>query len=136
MRKHLLSYVFCLLLLLSATVLAQKPSLSGPNEVDGLELPDVVLVKPEKGFTRVQAKTEGTVKWLVISNPEIEYLLDQDGKTIILGSLDSQTQVNIFAVANIKGKTTEFAQTKVVFKKEAVKKQETTAEKLDYKIRW
>jgi hypothetical protein len=116
---------------------AQKPMpINQPNKVDGLELPETILVSTNNDFTRVVAKTNGSVKWLVISDPKIQYLEEKDGKAIILGTLPPETQVTIFAIANINGKLTDFACTKTGAKKEQSKKEENKEEKLNYKIHW
>jgi hypothetical protein len=61
---------------------------------------------------------------------------DPDKKSIILGTIPENTAVYIVAVADVNGKMTDFASTKVVQKKSEIKKQESEPEKLDYKIRW
>jgi len=107
-----------------------------PNKVEGLELPETIVVSTTNDFTRIVAKTNGSVKWLVISDPKIQYLEEKDGKAIILGTLPPDAQVTIFAIANVNGKLTDFACTKTFVKKDTANKQENKVEKLDYKIHW
>lgn len=137
MGKYLTYGLLLFLLISTPDILAQKalPDVNVASKVEGLELPPLVLANSD-GFTTVQAKSKGSVKWLVISNKPIKYMEDSDKNLIILGSLPEDADINIFAVANIDGKLTDFASTKVGKGKNAVSKQETDTEKLDYKIRW
>jgi hypothetical protein len=137
MGKYLTYGLLLFLLISTPDILAQKPlpDVNVASKVEGLELPPVILANSD-GFTTVQAKSKGSVKWLVISNKPVKYMEDAEKNMIILGSVPEDADINIFAVANIDGKLTEFASTKVGKGKNAFSKQETDAEKLDYKIRW
>jgi len=117
--------------------LPKKPlATDSPNKVVGLELPAEVFPKSENGFTKIQAKTEGQVKWLVLSDKTVQYLQDDENKSIILNNVSENNNLHIFAVAVVDGKLTEFASTKIAKGKSAINKQESTPDKLDYKIRW
>ena len=137
MSKSIYTFILCIMLTAVSFAPAQKSlPINQPNKVEGLELPETIIVSTNNDFTRVVAKTKGSVKWLVISDPKIQYLEEKDGTAIILGSLPPETQVTIFAIANVNGKLTDFACTKTTPKKDASNKQENKTEKLDYKIHW
>lgn len=136
-RKLILGLLVCVLCF-SAELKGQKaiPNTNLPTKVNGLELPDVVLVNQNNQFTTVQAKTKGQVKWLVMSEKNIKYIEDSENNKIILGTIPENCAVTIIAVANVDGKTTDFACTKVQNKKSDMPKKEIQDEKLDYRIRW
>lgn len=137
MGKYLLYGILFTTLLFSQDSYAQKPlpNPTVPVKVEGLELPNNVLID-NSGFTTVQAKTKGSVKWLVIANKPIKYMEDTEKNLIVLGTIPEDTDVAIFAVANINGKLTDFVGTKLTKSKNKIHKEESEPEKLDYKIRW
>jgi hypothetical protein len=138
MLKHIILGVLFSVLCINVDIHAQKsaPKPSVAAKVEGLELPEIVLASANDQFVTVEAKTKGTVKWLVICEKPVKYMEDPDKKSIILGTIPENTAVYIVAVADVNGKMTDFASTKVVQKKSEIKKQESEPEKLDYKIRW
>jgi hypothetical protein len=137
MVKYLTAAVLIGFIFVPINSFAQKPIIGNtPSQVKGLELPNEVFSDSNQAFTVVQAKSEGTVKWLVVSDKPVQYIEDPDKKSIILGNLPAGANVNIFAVAVVQGNLTDFAGTKIVEKKSAIHKKETEAEPLNYKIRW
>jgi hypothetical protein len=107
-----------------------------PSKVAGLELPKEVIVNGDSAFTKIQAKTDGEVKWLVLSEKAVQYLEDSENKSIILSKVPENANLHIFAVASVNGKLTDFASTKIVKTKNISNKKESEPEKLDYRIRW
>jgi hypothetical protein len=86
------------------------------NKVDGLELttPQEVLLNSKNLI--IQAKSEGQIKWLVISNKPVKYEEDVTKKQILFKSIDNIENINVFAIANTNGKLSEFANTKITVK--------------------
>jgi hypothetical protein len=138
MLKHIILGVLFCALCINVDIYAQKsaPKPTVAAKVEGLELPEMVLASANDQFVTIEAKTKGNVKWLVICDKKINYMEDSDKKSIILGTIPEDTAVYIVAIADVNGKMTDFVSTKVVQKKNEIKKQESEPEKLDYKIRW
>lgn len=136
MLKYLAYAVLAIFICLPVQILAQKPvTFQAVAKAEGIELPTEVIANVG-GFTMVQAKCAGTVKWLVISDRNINYLEDSSKKAIVLASVPENAKITVFAVGLIDGKITDFISTKVVYGKNKINKQESEPDKLDYKIRW
>jgi len=86
------------------------------NKVDGLELPTHQEVLLNSKNLIIQAKSEGQIKWLVISNKPVKYEEDVTKKQILFKSIDNIENINVFAIANINGKLSDFANTKITVK--------------------
>ena len=86
------------------------------NKVDGLELPIPQEVLLNSKNLIIQAKSEGQIKWLVISNKPVKYEEDVTKKQILFKSIDNIENINVFAIANINGKLSDFANTKITVK--------------------
>jgi len=82
------------------------------NKTDGLELPEPTNVDNTEGFVLVQAKSLGKVKWLVVSSSKVKYVANDDTNSLIV-AVPQTGKVNIFAVALLKDKLTEFVQTTI-----------------------
>jgi hypothetical protein len=94
---------------LSAQLPAQ-PQEQPSNVVPGLELPAPQKVPASEGFVLVEAKTQGTVHWLVLgSGPRVKYL--EAEKQCIVSVPAEPCTVQVFAVALVDGKITPFART-------------------------
>jgi hypothetical protein len=87
---------------------------SKKNNVPGLELSPDVKVAPNVKEVVVSARTEGSLKWLVISNKPCTYKEDVNKKTLTFNNIDDVSTINIFAIANTKDGLTDFANTKII----------------------
>ncbi len=105
---------FLLQFIIAGSLVAQEQK--SLNKVAGLELPEPLQILPNSKNVTVQAKSEGQVKWLVIANKSIKYEEDVTKKTIIFKNFENIDSVNIFAVSNINGKLSDFANTKIIVK--------------------
>jgi len=106
--KNILS--IALLFLLSNFALSQSQKL---NAVPGLELTPDIKVLPNTKQIVVNARTEGNVKWLVISNKPCLYKEDSTKKTLTFNNVENISIINVFAIANTKNGLTDFANTKI-----------------------
>lgn len=106
----MLKYFFAVF---TAIFLAFPLQAAPPNKVDSLELPADQTVAYDEGFITIQAKTDGVVKWLVISNQKIKYVPLDATKSIIISVPPTGGQISVFAVALVGTKLTEFARTTV-----------------------
>ncbi len=93
----------------------QSPVASISNKVEGLELPDPITVDSNEGFLLVQAKTKGQVKWFVICSNKVKYVANDAANSLIV-SVPQSGSINIFAIALVDGKLTEFVRTDVTVK--------------------
>lgn len=93
----------------------QSPVASINNKVEGLELPDPINVDSNEGFLLVQAKTKGQVKWFVICSNKVKYVANDAANSLIV-SVPQSGSINIFAIALVDGKLTDFARTDVTVK--------------------
>lgn len=85
-------------------------------KTEGLEIsPPVVLENPVLDV-KVEAKSSGSVKWLVISDKNIKYDEDQKNKFIIIKNPTTANTINVFAIASVDGKLTNFVNTKITNK--------------------
>lgn len=91
------------------------PTNNKANKVEGLEIPPDMEVNPDEGFVALQANAKGTVKWLVISQAKVKFLTNDTANTIII-SVPQSGQINVFAVALVDNKITDFAKTSIVVK--------------------
>lgn len=106
--KNILS--IALLFLLSNFALSQSQKL---NAVPGLELTPDIKVLPNTKQIVVNARTEGNVKWLVISNKPCLYKEDSTKKTLTFNNVEDISTINVFAIATTKNGLTDFANTKI-----------------------
>lgn len=81
-------------------------------KVDGLELPPDQTVSNDEGFITIQAKTKGTVKWLVVSAVKVRYVSVPENSLIVSVPANGGV-ITVFAVAVVDGKLTEFARTSI-----------------------
>jgi len=93
----------------------QSPVASITNKVEGLELPDPITVDSNEGFLLVQAKTKGQVKWFVICSNKVKYVANEAANSLIV-SVPQSGSINIFAIALVDGKLTDFVRTDVTVK--------------------
>jgi len=123
-----LSYAVILVCLISFSLSAAEPQIfqlpkdapvvptnNKANKVDGLEIPADMEVAADEGFVALQATTKGTVKWLVISQSKVKFLTNDTANTIII-SVPQSGQINVFAVALVENKLTDFAKTTLIVK--------------------
>lgn len=107
-------------------------------KVSGLEITAPLKLDGSQASAKIEAKSQGQVKWLVIADKNIKYEEDIKNKSLIFKDLNSASVVNIFAVANVENKLTDFAYTKITLKNDKTN-QKITAEKpevtifIDYK---
>ena len=85
------------------------------NKVEGLELPVDSEVAPDEGFVSVSALCKGSVKWLVICQNKIKYIINDNNNSIIV-SVPQNGSITIFAVGLVENKMTDFAKTVVTIK--------------------
>ena len=93
----------------------QSPIYSITNKVEGLELPEPITVDSSEGFLVVQAKSKGQVKWFVVGNAKVKYVANDAANNLIV-SVPQSGSVNVFAIALIEGKLTDFARTDITVK--------------------
>lgn len=125
--KNILS--IALLFLLSGFALSQSQKL---NAVPGLEITPDVKVLPGAKDIVINARTEGSVKWLVISNKPCTYKEDISKKCLTFNNVDGISTINIFAIANLKTGLTDFANTKITI--EGAKSPEKPSDKYSVNI--
>lgn len=87
------------------------------NQVIGLEITAPIELEVDTTTVKIQAKSEGMVKWLVLTNKEIKYDEDVKNKTIFFKDLTKIDSIQIFAVSDKNGNLTEFAYTTIKKKK-------------------
>ena len=85
------------------------------NKVEGLELPADSEVAPDEGFVSISALCKGSVKWLVICQNKIKYIVNDNNNSIIV-SVPQTGNITIFAVGLVENKMTEFAKTVITIK--------------------
>ena len=85
------------------------------NKVEGLELPPDAEVVPDEGFVSVSAVCKGSVKWLVICQNKIKYIVNDNNNSIVV-SVPQNGTISIFAVGLVEAKLTDFAKTIVTVK--------------------
>lgn len=93
-------------------VIPQSPIYSITNKVEGLELPEPITVDSSEGFLVVQAKSKGTVKWFVVGNAKVKYVANDVANSLIV-SVPQSGSINVFAIALVEGKLTDFARTDI-----------------------
>ncbi len=130
MLKQIFAGVLTLLMATSALAQNPVPPLptppvpAGVTTVSGLELPPEQTVPYDEGFVSIQAKCKGEVKWLVLSNNKVKFVVVQQTNSIIISipvpSPDVKPDekgitgiVNVFAVGLVDGKMTEFVRTDI-----------------------
>lgn len=86
---------------------------SAGNKVDGLELPANMTVAFDEGFVRLDAKTDGEVKWLVLAGFKVKYIQIPAANAIIVSVPPQGGKISVFGIAVVKGKQTEFARTDI-----------------------
>ena len=91
------------------------PTNNKANKVEGLEIPPDMEVSSDEGFIALQATAKGSVKWLVISQSKVKFLTNDTANTIII-SVPQNGQINVFAVALVESKLTDFAKTTITVK--------------------
>lgn len=91
------------------------PTNNKANKVEGLEIPPDIEVAPDEGFVALQANAKGSVKWLVISQSKVKFLTNDTANTIII-SIPQSGSINVFAVALVENKLTDFAKTTITVK--------------------
>lgn len=125
----MLSQLFISLLLVATPMQSEIT-----NKTEGLEItpPQEVLASTE--MVTVEAKTTGTVKWLVISQEKMKY---QESNSALVLTVPKSGVINVFAISSVDGKMTEFVNTKITVKtKQNIKPEENKKELLNYKMRW
>ena len=85
------------------------------NKVEGLELPLDTEVLSDEGFVSVSAVCKGSVKWLVICQNKIKYIVNDNNNSIVV-SVPQNGTISIFAVGLVEAKLTDFAKTIVTVK--------------------
>jgi hypothetical protein len=97
------------------TVSNPLPTTTLSAKVEGLELPEDIIVENSEGFMLVQAKSKGKVKWLVVSQSKVKYVANEETNSLVVAVPQSGT-VSIFAVSLVDSKLTEFAKTSITVK--------------------
>lgn len=87
-------------------------ALASGNKVEGLELPADQSVANDEGFVTLQAKTKGSVKWLVVAGSKVKYVPVPDN-SIIVSVPPGGGVITVFAVALVEGKLTDFVRTTI-----------------------
>ena len=85
------------------------------NKVEGLELPPDLEVVSDEGFVSVSAVCKGSVKWLVICQNKIKYIVNDNNNSIVV-SVPQNGTISIFAVGLVEAKLKDFAKTIVTVK--------------------
>lgn len=91
------------------------PNSNKANKVEGLELPSDAEVASDEGFVSVYSICKGSVKWLVICQNKIKYIVNDNNNSIIV-SVPHTGSITIFAVGLVENKMTEFAKTVITVK--------------------
>ena len=60
-------------------------------------------------------KSKGQVKWFVVGNAKVKYVANDAANNLIV-SVPQSGSVNVFAIALIEGKLTDFARTDITVK--------------------
>ena len=82
------------------------------HKVKGLELTPPMTVKASDGFVIIDAKCNGTVKWLLVSDTKVKYVEYSNQNSVIV-SVPTKGDVSVFAIGQVDGKMTDFAVTKI-----------------------
>lgn len=88
----------------------------GAHRAEGIELPPDQTVPNDEGFVSIQAKCNGRVKWLVVSNTgnkPVKYITNEAANSIIISVPPQGGVISVFAVGLVDGKLTEFVRTNV-----------------------
>lgn len=93
----------------------QSPASLISNKVVGLELPEPITVDSNEGFLLIEAKAKGQVKWFVICSNKVKYVTNDASNSLIV-SVPQSGSINIFAIALVDNKLTDFARTDVTVK--------------------
>lgn len=122
MLKQIHVIIFSLLLFSGVSFSQTPPVVPNPpvpssklNKVEGLELPADSEVASDEGFVSISALCKGSVKWLVICQNKIKYIVNDNNNSIIV-SVPQSGSITIFAVGLVENKMTEFAKTVVTIK--------------------
>lgn len=91
------------------------PNSNKANKVEGLELPNDSEVASDEGFVSIPALCKGSVKWLVICQNKIKYIVNDNNNSIIV-SVPQTGNITVFAVGLVENKMTEFARTVITVK--------------------
>lgn len=100
----------------SQEVVSPPYALAGTS-VKGLELPADQTVRYDEGFISIKAECAGEVKWLVISQHKVKYVVVPQNTIIISIPPDVPEKggiINVFAVGLVEGKLTDFARTNIL----------------------
>lgn len=124
MFKKFYAIIFCLFMFSGISFSQTPPVVPTPpipvtsnklNKVEGLELPTDADVAPDEGFVSVSALCKGSVKWLVICQNKIKYIINDNNNSIIV-SVPQNGSITIFAVGLVENKMTDFAKTVITVK--------------------
>lgn len=126
----LLKCLLSLLLLCQITIAQDSKFL---NKTEGLEISPPIRLENPVSEIKIEAKSSGSVKWLVVANKNIKYDEDQKNKLIIIKNPAAANTIDIFAVSSVSGKLTDFVSTKIT---NNIKKKDNTpiSKKLDVTI--
>lgn len=105
------------ILTLFTTFLLWTCPIVAQNKVQNLELPANIEVDANKKTHTIEGKCQGVIKWLVTSEIKTKYTLLENKNTITI-TLPPSGTVNVIAIGNVEGKSTEFAITKITVKGE------------------
>lgn len=110
-------------LLLSTTLCFSQEVVENPpnfgavvSSVKGLELPPDQTVKYNEGFIPIKAECKGEVKWLIVTQYKVKYVVVSPNTIIVSIPPDVPKAgglINVFAVGNVDGKLTDFARTNI-----------------------
>lgn len=88
------------------------------SSVKGLTLPEDQTVKYDEGFVSIKATCIGEVRWLVLSQYKIKYIVVNQSNSIIVSIPPDVPKeggiINIFAVGLVSGSLTDFARTNII----------------------
>ena len=106
----LLKCLLSLLLLCQITIAQDSKFL---NKTEGLEISPPITLENPVSEIKIEAKSSGSVKWLVVANKNIKYDEDQKNKLIIIKNPAAANTIDIFAVSSVSGKLTDIVSTKI-----------------------
>lgn len=110
MRNLIKVLIFSVAMLFATCAFAQEPA---ATNVPGLELPPDQSIGFDEGFISIQAKSKGEVKWLITSGVKVKYFIIPQANTVIVSVPPTGGVINVFAVALVDGKLTDFARTTI-----------------------
>jgi len=95
-----------------------------------------MTVKASDGFVIIDAKCNGTVKWLLVSDTKVKYVEYSNQNSVIV-SVPTKGDVSVFAIGQVDGKMTDFAVTKISLELPPPKSKPAKSDPpIPYTIKW